>query len=230
MRLLLNSHGESLLRATGASSANQQEEDEARRRAFLMYFYQKQQTFYLTCLHRDFLSQEAMRRRDRRLRRATLLHPSQSPWKKLYDSKDDAAFITVTGYDVNAFHVLLAKFKPFCERYTPWTGSRDGSTYATVKRTTRRGRPRMVDAVSCLGIVLAWYRFKGAEFIMQGWFGFTGNHTSVWIRFGRRMLLKALWKDEQAKVAYPTDTKIEDAPIDALYDVLEYSYSTVQYC
>ena len=149
-------------RPNNTSTTEEEKDDARRRRAFLLYFYQKQQTFYLTCIHCNFLSLEAMRRRDRRLPCATLLDPSQAPWKKLYDSKDDAAFITVTGFDVNAFHILLAKFRPFFERYTPWIGSRDGSTDAVVKRTTRRGRPRLVDAVACLGLVLAWYRFNGA--------------------------------------------------------------------
>lgn len=75
-------------------------------------------------------------------------------------------------------------------------------------RAYGRGRNRIISARTCLGLVLAWYRFRGAEFILQGWFGFTGNHANVWIRFGRRGLLVVLADNEHAKVVMPSDEKI----------------------
>jgi len=71
----------------------------------------------------------------------------------------------------------------------------------------------VIDAKSCLGLVLTWYRFKGAEFILQGWFGFVGSHLNVWLRFGRRGLVQLLWNDEDAKIALPTDEKIEQLKV-----------------
>jgi hypothetical protein len=44
---------------------------------------------------------------------------------------------------------------------------------------------------------------------MQGWFGFTGTHANVWLRFGRRMLLKALMMHPEAAVKFPDDNEIE---------------------
>jgi DDE superfamily endonuclease len=70
------------------------------------------------------------------------------------------------------------------------------------------GRKRLIDARSCLGLVLAWYRFRGGGFVLQGWFGLTGNHASVWLRFGRRGLFLALKDQEDASVEMPSDETI----------------------
>ena len=66
----------------------------------------------------------------------------------------------------------------------------------------------MVTCSPCLGLVLAWFRFRGSEFILQGWFGFTGSQLNVWLRFGRRMLLKAIGKLEECRVKFPSDERI----------------------
>jgi hypothetical protein len=52
---------------------------------------------------RGLLSAEGRRRRQRNLPRPSLLIPTASPWQQLYNSKDDAALITVTGFDHTAF-------------------------------------------------------------------------------------------------------------------------------
>ena len=73
-----------------------------------------------------------------------------------------------------------------------------------------RGRKRKVNSTACLGLTLAWYRFRGSEFTLQGWFGFTGTQTNVWLRFGRRMLLKTLLNMPDSLVIFPSDDKIEE--------------------
>ena len=72
-----------------------------------------------------------------------------------------------------------------------------------------RGRKRITSTSASLGLVLAWYRFRRAEFILQGWFGFTSTHNNDWLRFGRRMLLRTLRKNEDARVTFPEDGKID---------------------
>jgi DDE superfamily endonuclease len=69
-------------------------------------------------------------------------------------------------------------------------------------------KERKADPISALGVVLAWYRFRGAEYVLQGWFGFTGAHANVWLRFGRRMLLRGLLQNELAKVSFSSDEMI----------------------
>ena len=156
------------------------------------------------------LNLEGRLRRGRGLNRNALVEPRQSPWAKLYSSMDDAALITVTGLDHAAFAELLRHYEVYFDQYTPWTGDCDGSTYKRLKVEVSkgRGRPRIINAAASLGLVLCWYRFRGAEFVLQGWFGFTHTHNNVWLRFGRRMLLKALKQHPMAEVKMPSPQKI----------------------
>jgi hypothetical protein len=160
------------------------------------------------------LDEEGRRRRDRRIPRCALVDPNESAWEKVYSSGNDGAMITVTGFDNQAFHRLLLLFSPYFNKYTPYTRRNDGATYKEVVQTKwSSGRPRLINPAACLALVLAWYRFSGAEFLLQGWFGFTGTHANVWLRFARRMLLLALWKLPEAKVRMPDDAKIAEYQI-----------------
>lgn len=50
---------------------------------------------------------------------------------------------------------------------------------------------------------------EAEEFILQGWFGFTGSQLNGWPQFGRRMLLKASGGVEDCLVKMPNDEKIQ---------------------
>jgi hypothetical protein len=151
------------------------------------------------------LNDEGRRRRDRRIPRSALTVPSHSAFQRLYDSGNDQALITVTGFDHAAFTCLLSLFAPWFHRHTPWTN--DGSPFRRLLNYTH-GRSRIITAGTCLGLVLAWYRFRGPEYILQGWFGFTGSHANTWLRFGRRGLLVLLCEQEHAKVEIPSNEKV----------------------
>lgn len=125
------------------------------------------------------------------------------------DSSNDGAMITVTGFDVATFQCSLGLFAPFFLACTHWVGNQDGFNCKNLKSTETRGRKRLVNTASCLGLVLAWHRFKGGEFTLQGWFGFTGGHANAWLRFSRPMLPKALRDMEEAKVQLPSDEMTE---------------------
>jgi DDE superfamily endonuclease len=160
---------------------------------------------------RKLLDAEGRRRRDRRIPRPALLTPGDTAFDKLFNSGNDQALITVTGFDHRAFRSLVELFSPWFLSHTPWTGKQDGSTYKalTSRSHGRTGRKRIITPTTCLALVLTWYRFRGADFQLQGWFGFTGTHASIWLRFGRRGLLLALRKHPKARVEIPTDEKIE---------------------
>ena len=131
---------------------------------------------------RQRLSLEGRRRRNRGLQRESLVDPELSPWQKCHDSKDDSALITVTGMDHAAFQEPLKLCFPSFDNCTPWTGDCDGTTHRALRRpnsSVGRGRSRIITAEASLGLVLAWHRFRGAEFTLQGWFGFTGSHNNV---------------------------------------------------
>ena len=120
--------------------------------------------------------------------------------------------ITVTRFDHQAFRNLLGLFREYFYSFTPWTGHNEGATYKKVVRRANwsQGRPQKITAVSCMALCLAWYRFRGACFALQGWFGFTGNHAGVWLKFGRRMLLKTVIKLREAQVIMPDNAKVRE--------------------
>lgn len=178
----------------------------------------------------EYLTLEGRRRRDRRIPREALLEPEQSPWTHLYHSRNDQALITVTGFDHAAFSAMLYDFCPYFYNFTPWTGKHDGTTYKALRsasNTSTPGRPRKIKAHACLGLILASYRFRGSDYQLQGWFGFTGTHASVWIRFARRMLLKTLQSDAAARVTMPSDDKITE-----LQEIVRRKYAALDgtYC
>ncbi len=72
---------------------------------------------------KDFLSSAELQRRDRRIRRCALLDANQSPWQKLYHSRNEQSLITFTGFNYASFDYLLSKFQPFYRRYSPYTGN-----------------------------------------------------------------------------------------------------------
>jgi hypothetical protein len=192
----------------------EEEDDAAQRRAFrrrrllliAWLIYRKK----VGVPFKYLLDLEGRRRWDRRIPRAVpaLLPPSQSAWMTLFESGNDQALITVTGMDFAAFNALVVVFEPWFNSHTPWVGGQDGSSYRPLDMNKVVGRKRLIDARSCLGLVLAWYRFRGGGFVLQGWFGLTGNHASVWLRFGRRGLFLALKDQEDASVEMPSDETI----------------------
>jgi hypothetical protein len=170
----------------------------------------KQRTKRKTLEFCELLDEEGKRRRNRHLCKDALPEPEEAPWQKVWLSKDDSALITVTGIDFNAFDEMLRLYQPHFEKYSPWTGNRDGQTYKeiSINKSKGRGQKHLINASESLGLVLSWFRFRGAKWILQGWFGFTGTHPNVWLRFGRRMLLKALLEHPEARVEFPLDKRI----------------------
>ena len=209
--------------------AEEQDEDEKQRRKRLLLFAYR---YYLSLKKKKYFFQnlnlEGRLRHNRGLNRGSLVDPKLSPWQKLYDSRDNPALITVTGLDHDAFAELLKLYEPLYNEYTPWTGQCDGTTYRRLRVSVSkgRGRKRIISAAASLGLVLAWYRFRGAEFILQGWFGFTHTHNNVWLRFGRRMLLKALRRHPEAQIKIPDDEEIKEMKKICLqrHDALENVY------
>ena len=151
------------------------------------------------------LSLEGRRRRDRRIRRRALQNPSVSTFSSVLGSSCDQSLITLTGFDNRSFHYLLQRFQPLYFRYTPY--SKDGSI-KILPIARQGGRPRSMTAEQCLGLVLAWHRTRGAEYVLCLMFGITGSVCSLFLRFGRRILLKALRRDPLARIKMPNANEV----------------------
>jgi hypothetical protein len=61
----------------------------------------------------------------------------------------------------------------------------------------------------CLALILAWTRTRGSLAVLQIIFGVTASGLSLWLRFGRKMLIQALRSNELAVVALPTAEELQ---------------------
>lgn len=112
--------------------------------------------------------------------------------------------ITFTGLDNASFIALLEEFSPVYDMFTPY--SEDGS----IRRIeTSRGRPRSLRAVDCLALSLAWSRTRGSTSVLCMLFGITQSVCSMFLRFGRRILLRVLSNHDDAVIRLPTEQEIE---------------------
>ena len=159
-------------------------------------------TFYRT------LSIIERRRRYRRIPRPCLTDVASSPWRTLYNGRDDGAMITLTGLDYSTFNELDGKFRYLYENLSPYSDS--GEIRELLRRRVRRGRRRLLDSKDCLALILAWTRTRGSQYVLQMLFGLTYTAVCLYKRFGMRLLIQVLGKEKGAKVKLPTDEKIEE--------------------
>lgn len=153
---------------------------------------------------KDYLRAEGRRRRDRRVPRAALQAPFMSAYATLFGSGSDQALITMTGIDQRAFRYLLPRFNTDYIRFSPY-----GKDCRIVLRTANQGRPRTLGADACLGLVLSWYRTRGSCFVLCILFGITASVCHLFLRFGRRILVRILKKDSLARVTPPDDEEVK---------------------
>lgn len=150
------------------------------------------------------LQAEEYFKRERKIPRVALLLPSDAPFQQLYMCGSDPSLITLTGLDHAAFSYVLQRFSVLYTKYSPY--SVDGKIRKLA--LTQRGRPRSMSSDQCLGLCLAWTRTRGSMAILSLLFGVTGSVVSLFLRFGRRILLRVLVKDPKASVTLPTDEEL----------------------
>mmetsp|Transcript_26532 Transcript_26532/g.41156 ORF Transcript_26532/g.41156 Transcript_26532/m.41156 type:complete len:394 (-) Transcript_26532:56-1237(-) len=147
------------------------------------------------------MSKEMRRRRCNRLSRGSLLLPSQSPWVKLISASDQGSFITMTSLDYASFRILVSFFAPTYYANSPYGGNGNIRSIGNGEEATR-GRPRLLDAEGCLGLVLCWYRSRGNQNLLHGFFGLTGSVGRIFLTFGRKVLV--LIFETHLRYALPT--------------------------
>ena len=157
-----------------------------------------------TNVFRSSLSVQGRRNRSGKFRRAALLLPRNAPFTKIFLSMQEDAMISLLGLDYESFLDLHDIFKPLFDNYTLYTKS----GYICKLKDKKKGRPHSVTSISCLALVLTWTRTKGAMRTLQLIFGLTSSPLSIWLKFGRRCLIKALFDHPAAKVQLPTEQEI----------------------
>jgi hypothetical protein len=137
---------------------------------------------------KHFLSSAELHRRDRRIRRCTLVDSNQSPFQKLYLSGNDHSIITYTGLDYVTFEDLLSKFQPLYQCYSPY--SVNGKIARVIQQDGMPGRKRLLYAPSCLGLVLGYTRTKGSLVSLQMIFGATHSVLALFLHYSIKLLTR----------------------------------------
>jgi len=123
----------------------------------------------------------------------------------LYATEDDQGLITLTGFDHASFKWILERFGPVYYNDSPYI-SDDGRIVA--KTDPKKGRPRLLTAEDCLGLLLTWTRTRGSQFPLQMIFGVTGSPLDVYLKFARRIMIKILLQEELAQVRMPDEETV----------------------
>ncbi len=156
----------------------------ARKRAFVVHSrYRKTYLRKLRSLQR--------RLRQRRIPRVSLQDATHSAWNTLFHFGNDQALITLTGLDFATFNWLSPKFSILDDTHSPFDDP-DGRIVRPLDNlpVNQGGRPRMLSGADCLGLCLAWTRTRGSVMVII--FGMTGTSVSMYLRFGRRILIEVL--------------------------------------
>ena len=173
----------------------------------LMFLYMKKRkhTRYQKKFYRS-IDAHSRRIRNRRIPRISLQDPTHTAWKALYNSQNDQAMITLTGFDCDTFHWLAGLFTPLYDQFSPFV-SQDGEITPI---DNSRGRKRLLQAVDALGMTLAWTRTRGSTMTLQMIFGMTDSSVSMYLRFGRRILVRVLKQNVLSRISVPSPEKIHE--------------------
>ncbi len=183
------------------------DEDDDSNSFFLMVLalYHKDLEFWQSIDNRKLLPLFHRRVLAGTIRRRSLQNPTLSVFWQIYHSGQNESLIQLCGFHKAAFDGLLSLFAPTFNRYTPFGNNGE---IRELNRSARR--KRALNAASCLGLVLAWLRGRGAARTMCFIFGLVPASCSVWIRFGKRCLIKVLRNVPEAKVSMPTAEQVRE--------------------
>lgn len=162
-----------------------------------------------------------------KIRRRSLMPIKEASFWRLYNSGQDDALITLCGFDHRAFNHLHSVFITVYNQYTPFHTDNNGRLKKIGNEL--RGRPRNVTSRVALALVLAWTRSRGSNKVLQIIFGMTASNLSVWLRFGRRILVLVLKDHPLARVELPSYNEVEEfkAAISSQYPVLRTVWGAV---
>ena len=135
------------------------------------------------------------------IRRGSLQNPTKSVFWEVYNSGHDESLIQLCGFHKAGFDSLLELFAPTYDTFTP-----HGKTIRAVKK--KGGRNCLLSPAACLGLVLTWLRSRGGNKFLCFMFGIIPSSCSIWLRYGKRVLIKVLRNVDAAKVKMPSDDDV----------------------
>ena len=147
------------------------------------------------------------------IHRKALIDPHQSVFWQVYNSGQNEALIQLCGFHKLVFDKLANLFTPLYDKYTP-LGSK------IVKVNHANGRKRVLNVHSCLGLVLAWLRSRGPSRTLCMMFGIGKSTFSVWLRYGKRILIYVLFKMKMQKLNYQLMIKFINMQILLIKDIM----------
>lgn len=156
--------------------------------------------------YHEQISRYAKWRRDRRISRKTLQHPSCSAFQVLFGSGCDQSFIKLSSFDHFSINYMLSLFKPLSLNYSPYSVNGNICIIPTTQK--QRNRLWSLSALQCLVLTLSWYQIRGSMRVGCMIFGITGSVCSIFLRFGRRILIRALSPDPKSSIPIPSDDEI----------------------
>lgn len=121
--------------------------------------------------------------------------------------KCDQSLIKVTSFDHDSSVYLLQNFAPMWDAFSLY--SRDKYTRLFSIRHLKRWRPPILDALQCLGFLLAWHRKSESMFTLNLLFGVAELVCDLFIRIGKRIQTKVFSTERFAAKRIPTMSEFE---------------------
>jgi len=153
------------------------------------------------------ISFERRRLCDRRIPRHSLSEPKKSVFTVMFESGEDHSLVTYCGLNHYGFSELLKLFEPVYNSFTPYSSE---GRIRPLNPNSSRGRKRSMNALQCLGLCLAWTRSRGSINSLCMIFGITNSVCSLFLRFGRRILVRFLANDTRSEIKMPYIAEIEE--------------------
>jgi hypothetical protein len=128
-----------------------------------------------------------------------------TPWQALFHSRNDRAYITTMGFDVDTLEYLIVS--GFGRR---WLAGSIPRADVDTSGNSRPGR-RSLDAWGALGLVLHHLNSTMTEISLQQIFGLIPSTVSRYIRFSLKILLETLREIPEGKIKWPrTDRDFQE--------------------
>ena len=108
-------------------------------------------------LYRPELSMEERRRRDKRTPRIAIRKYPYSAFQYMHASGNDQALLNCCGVDHLVFKKLLQLFKPAFEAHVPDRITGTIKKLKLTKHGKQQGKPREINALGSLGLILFWF-------------------------------------------------------------------------